>query len=1271
MKSKSLTIPIVLFCLLLHSSYGQSGLGFNTNGSPTFKPPIPSPLGNNLVSSTGLYTGAASVSVPIYKMSIKNIELPVALNYIAGNGVRPDDFPGIVGNGWDIDLGGSITKLELATSSDRTDFTQHTYNGKSVEDPTAEPDYASNAKMEDYLGGVTVLRYGFKDRDIYSFDFCGLKGKFYTDPTGGIKVKSDLGEDLKITVGEWNNRTKGITILEDEQYKNGIFTYQYSSPLPDTMKILPYVYSFTITDSKGVKYIFGNTINAIEFTRPGMTPERDDEHGFNLIARKWYLTAIIAPNGEQVALQYKRGNFFITSQIQQNSTFNLFNSSNQYIGDPKIPAALTISSTLTNPCYLEQISTPKETLKVYWSKSNQQLGYDFKVPNPKNVAGMNHFNYPDSFRVTVNSVKELNYSTSNIYFSKYYDVRGASPHNKFPQKIDSIVVTDLSNVKFKKVQFEYSTSTATRLKLLKLKLIDNALQETETYQFDYNALSLPPYLSTRIDHFGYYNGGPGLPYFSSPSDYTDYFSDLTNRSDYFASRNPNIDYSRAEILEKITLPTKGYIKYTYEQNTYRKQTEDWPNTVSTNSTNQTSSGVRVKNIENYDLNNVLVKKKNYHYNIDYLNSGTSVSSGVLSWIPVYYEQYSGDVKDLLRSDSRNKYTYAGATYKKWSTNSVNPRYYYHGSHLTYSEVTEEETNGDNTANNGYTVYKFSNYDNGYLNKPVVNQIMDDKNVSSEWKSDEENSMDLERGKILEQTLYNSQKAIVSKTTNEYNDDPDRFDEHVKLLELFANPVYALNTPSLRYVAYLIYTYHPFLKSKTVVNYDALGNTLTEKYSYTYNQHRQLTATEFTNSFGEKTVTTTKYVSDFPAVTIHSEMLDKHTLAVVEQKQEKNDEVLTQTNFEYLKLFPSNQFLPKSVENRYKDYEIASKVSFNLYDGKGNILEVEKENEVKEIYLWGYNRQYPVAKIIGSDFNTVKSSVDTLLLNTGTETQIQQQLALLRNAFASEPHVRVLTYTYSPYGISSETDMNGNTLYYKYDKAGRLSFIVDKDANVLKRYCYNYSGQTIACETVTELYTNDKQTQAFFKSDCTGPITGAVNYTVPAGKYTSAVSKEQANKLAQKEIAAKGQKYADENGLCIPYVKITYENLYQSSQAYYGDVVVRFYADAEGTIPVAVNNYEVNLRDETDCIDDESLPKEWRITLQGDQTLYVTGESMMVFSGILGSVNSSDCDWVYIYEYCPECPPEEQYGRWIYQCNTIEPCTRVFLLYENVNYKIIP
>jgi hypothetical protein len=56
-----------------------------------------------------------------------------------------------------------------------------------------------------------------------------------------------------------------------------------------------------------------------------------------------------------------------------------------------------------------------------------------------------------------------------------------------------------------------------------------------------------------------------------------------------------------------------------------------------------------------------------------------------------------------------------------------------------------------------------------------------------------------------------------------------------------------------------------------------------------------------------------------------------------------------------------------------------------------------------------------------------------------------------------------TYTYEPLlGMINKCDQRNVVTYYEYDAANRLSLIRDQDKNIIRKICYNYSGQQEDC-----------------------------------------------------------------------------------------------------------------------------------------------------------------------------------------------------------------
>lgn len=105
------------------------------------------------------------------------------------------------------------------------------------------------------------------------------------------------------------------------------------------------------------------------------------------------------------------------------------------------------------------------------------------------------------------------------------------------------------------------------------------------------------------------------------------------------------------------------------------------------------------------------------------------------------------------------------------------------------------------------------------------------------------------------------------------------------------------------------------------------------------------------------------------------------------------------------------------------------------------------------------------------------------------------------------------------------------------EAGRFSSSVSKeDANqkaldALEAEGPGYANEHGTCET--NLWYNVEKSKVFYKNDCEDGFIGApYTYTVEAGKYTSDVSQEDADKKALDDIEKNGQDQANLNGKCV-------------------------------------------------------------------------------------------------------------------------------------------
>lgn len=141
---------------------------------------------------------------------------------------------------------------------------------------------------------------------------------------------------------------------------------------------------------------------------------------------------------------------------------------------------------------------------------------------------------------------------------------------------------------------------------------------------------------------------------------------------------------------------------------------------------------------------------------------------------------------------------------------------------------------------------------------------------------------------------------------------------------------------------------------------------------------------------------------------------------------------------------------------------------------GNITDTEKtftyrNNRLSEVtdchtgqttvYLWSYNNSYPVAEITNSTYDEVsgllsESAIQTLRASFSPNMDAVNALRTIL------PNSMIVTRTFSPLvGMTSETDVAGNTTYYDYDGLGRLHRVYimhGADMEILKQYEYHLS-----------------------------------------------------------------------------------------------------------------------------------------------------------------------------------------------------------------------
>lgn len=638
--------------------------------------------------------------------------------------------------------------------------------------------------------------------------------------------------------------------------------------------------------------------------------------------------------------------------------------------------------------------------------------------------------------------------------------------NSAKQFIENIIIYNNNNEILKKISFKRDkfpgSNKFNRLNALEIQDKNNIT--SEKYQFSYNNINGSNGLpledgNCKLDYWGYCRGeGQGAECMRRTISVIDpesatgppmggaHETQIGN-----ADISPDELYSKRFILTKIQYPTGGTTDFVYEGNKYIAYIQANPSIFE-------GGGLRIKKIISSDLSNNTITKT-YAYEpgfvevslINYtFSTRTSFDISVHCFqgfglqLPIYY-------RTRTRSFSNG-----------WNKDLGDNRIYY--------KVVTEYT-GDETNNTGKTIYRYK-----YENPDDITGILDLTAGIKNYKG-WGNGL-LYKKEVFKKTLNNYAK--IKETTNQYEF------KYIKTLEnLKAQMISGFNgnsntTPYLYNMTrtdlansgrfsywsfpnpcsiydYNITTGAFYLKSSIEKDYFNSDSTTTiTEYKHDNPLNYYVTEIKRNNSDLSANITRLKYPQDMTDP-VSILMASKNIISpTVETKifNSSDSEKLLSTTQNKFKQF-GDFFGINEVLESFNDKTPFSVIKINRYDIYGNILEQQRTNGIIEVYLWGYNSAYPVAKILGSDYNTVRQYINQNLIDNinTTDNAMRTELDKLRQNLI-QAHVQ--TYTFNPLiGMTSSTDPKGQTSYYSYDSFLRLKTIKDQNNHILKSFEYNY------------------------------------------------------------------------------------------------------------------------------------------------------------------------------------------------------------------------
>jgi hypothetical protein len=274
----------------------------------------------------------------------------------------------------------------------------------------------------------------------------------------------------------------------------------------------------------------------------------------------------------------------------------------------------------------------------------------------------------------------------------------------------------------------------------------------------------------------------------------------------------------------------------------------------------------------------------------------------------------------------------------------------------------------------------------------------------------------------------------------------------------------------------------------------------------------------------------RYPQDYAGTAVYDAMVARNIVTrVVDVETDKGSSPLSETKVNFAD-WGSGNYEPASFQRSLLGKPFQNLGTINLLNAAGNVLEFKGTDGIPTSIIWGFNNSYPVTKIVGTGYSQAiaQLSVDTGQINTLSGATLLTQLNRVRQNF---PSAQVTTYDYKPQtGVLSITDLNGRPSYYDYDSFRRLADIKDQDGNILKTINYHLAPPDLSVHFT--VWANDVYNISLNPSSCLGVYTPVpATYTVPAGRYFSLISRDDANAKAQADAGRHAQDYVNQHGSC--------------------------------------------------------------------------------------------------------------------------------------------
>jgi hypothetical protein len=1013
-------------------------------------------------------TGQLSYSTPLYTINVgDNLNIPIQLLY-DNTGLKPDQVPTWVGNGWNLAVGGSVVQFVKGTD----DFGAGGLQNTSAELVNYVSGTMNSATKYLYSNDITS---GVKDSqyDIFSFNLLGRNSKFYFDGTNVV-----------------------------------FFNYM-------PLKVVFNAGIFTITDERGFVFTFALSINNAGSFSDGFIYGNTDP--FIVSTKTWYLTKIITPSGIDVVFNYTSdieyaigethssysvgASFNASGCVQSNQFTYAGQTSNVTVGQ-YLPSEIlwkgkkvTFETILRDD--LKDASNNKakalSKIKVYNENNTliKQIGFDYGTAGYnrlqlENVAMLDNsddskiqtftFEYEGNARDI--PIPSLGSNPANNSIDHWGYLNGKSNSSKIPRANYSLVVAT-TNTNFGNAD-RASDGSASKIGMLKKIIYPTKGYTDITYEpnmVNFSSYANIPFFM-RTQHATSYStifdsGIKDCNTLGLSGTFTLSQSIVAAKISWILETNSADDQSSFQLSYNGSPPyiinefaqtlTNGEMITDLPAGTYHYTI--YPGCVTMASSVTAQASFKVEQAVNpsggIDLavgGNRVVKVVDYDGLNAYNERNITYENANLLAIPFYVSTietgkgFGGTFNPCIS---------CGTTYIVGENNV----YSWDGFHVEYLKA--HESFGIN-GTNGKQTHQYEA--NTFVGGPITNSPYPaTQNLS--WRS----------GNVLKDETYQKDASIfkiledMNKTYTPLNIFP-LTQNGVKIGRKLTCPAGTSEQPSFvddYFNSALLPTFSDrFAISSETSNYYAGTNTINNTKNYTYNSDWLLQKTSTTNSKNQTIDVLSFYANDYNSTIASTQIASlKNThaigipLKIIKNVDNKTVEgVLINTdavgNPTGVYRFENNGLITHTHNaNTFFDSDFYLYES-RKYSSKGNITEIIPRSGTPKSYVWGYKHSYPIAEIVNATNTQVETTLGTTLETVADYMQDSQISPIGTTLRTGLPNAFVTSGTMtSGIGFNTIKSPAGIQSLFDYDTFTRLKTIKDNNNFILKNYSYQYAGET--------------------------------------------------------------------------------------------------------------------------------------------------------------------------------------------------------------------